>query len=127
MIACDDEGELYFAVTENSGGGYWSSAPVGYADIAAALAEDPSNITSVCLFKLTKGRSVNSAGFLLAALKSEGVVKPLKGLRRKHELGDLEGFRERINKLIAGDAKPKTTRKKAAVKKKATPRKRSTR
>ena len=96
-------------------------------DIQQALSKNPEEITSVALYGLFKGKSVNTPSFMLAVLKHEGMVRAKKGRQRKHELCDPKPFMDRIADLMSGKAKPKPTRKKAAVKKKASPRRRATR
>ena len=127
MVGCDEDSEVFVRIYSNDGGGFFSTEWVALKDIQKALSKDPENITSVALFGLFRGKSVNTSGFALAALRNEGLVRAIKGKKRRHELADTKAFMDRIDKLITGDAKPKTTRKKAAVKRKATPRKRATR
>jgi hypothetical protein len=62
---------------------------------------------------------VNTPSFLLAALRNEKLIHPIKGRQRRHELGDVDGFIEKVNKLMAYKSSPKkATTKKAALKKK---------
>ena len=112
-----DDNEVYIRIAANTGGGFHSGEWVAVKDIEAALTKTPDEITSLNLFKLFRGKSVNSAGFLLAVLKHEGVVQTVKGKKRKHTYIDIG----RIANLS------KTTTKKVIAKKKATPRKRATR
>ena len=127
MIACDEDNEVFLRIYSNDGGGFFSTEWVALDNIQQALSKSPEEITSVALYGLFKGKSVNTPSFMLAALKHEGLVRAKKGRQRKHELCDPKPVMDRIHKLMSGDAKSKTTRKKAAVKKKATPRKRATR
>lgn len=115
VIGCNEKNEVFMRIAGNTGGGFHSGEWVSVKAIGAALAETPDAITSLALFKLFKGKSVNTPAFLLAALKHEGVVAAVKGRTRRHTLVDLD----RLGTV--------PTPKKAAVKKKATPRKRATR
>lgn len=111
VIACDDKDELLISITGNTGGGFWAKEWVAVKDIEAALAKTPEAITSLAVSKLFKGRSVNSAGFLLAALKHLGVVQAVKGRQRKHTFVDMG----RITNLSTAPTTKKTpVRKKAA-------------
>jgi hypothetical protein len=121
MIGCDDNSEVFLRVYSNDGGGYFSTEWVALKDIQQALPKCPDDVTSVALYGLFKGKSANTPAFLLAVLKAEKLIQPIKGKQRKHELCDPADFQDRIDKLMSADSKPKTTRKKAAVKKKATP------
>ena len=120
-IGANEKGDVYIAVTGNDGGGYFSSEWVALKDIQQALSKNPEEITSLALYGLFKGKSVNTPSFMLAVLKHEKLVQPVRGKQRKHELSDPKPFMDRISDLMSANAKPKTTRKKAAVKKKATP------
>jgi len=117
-IGKDDDGGVNVRIASNTGGGFYSGEWIAVKDIEAALAKTPDAITSLSLFKLFKGKSVNTPAFLLAALKQEGVVEAVKGRTRKHTLVD-------IGRIAQASSTP--AKKKAAVKKKATPRKRVTR
>ena len=103
-----DDNEVYIRIAANTGGGFHSGEWVAVKDIEAALTKTPDEITSLNLFKLFRGKSVNSAGFLLAVLKHEGVVQTVKGKKRKHTLVDI------------GRIANKTSTKKVTAKKKAT-------
>ncbi len=119
-VGRDEAGAIHLRITSNTGGGFYSGEWLALQDIETALAKAPDAITSVVLFKLFKGKSVNSPAFHLAVLKHEGLVRAVKGRQRKHELADVEGFRARIGQLNPPGAKTK----KAPVRKKTTTRKR---
>ena len=121
LIGCDDTGDISLRVYSNDGGGYFSTEWVALKDIQQALEKNPGQVTSVVLYGLFKGKSVNTPSFMLAVLKHAKLVQPIKGKQRKHELCDPKPFMDRIADLMSGKSKPKTTRKKAAVKKKASP------
>lgn len=120
-IGANEKGDVYLAVTGNDGGGFFSTEPISLEAIQQALSKNPDNISSVALFGLFKGKSVNTPSFMLAVLKHEKLVQPIKGKQRKHELCDPKPFMDRIADLMSGRSKPITNRKKAAVKKKASP------
>lgn len=112
-IGKDDADALHLRITSNTGGGFYSGEWIALKDIEAALAKTPEAITSLALFKLFKGKSVNTPAFLLAALKQEGVVEAVKGRQRQHRLVDLG----RIALPDAAPTKAKATpRKKASTK-----------
>lgn len=119
MIGCDDENEVFLRIYANNGGGFFSTEWVALKNIQQALEKNPEEITSVALYGLFRGKSVNTPAFLLAVLKHEGMVRSIKGKKRRHELVDSSDFQDRIADLMSADAKPKPTRKKAAAKKKA--------
>ena len=66
----------------------------------------------MALWPLFKGKSVNTPAFLLAVLKHEKVVVPVKGKQRIHQLADLPGFKARLT-VAKPAAKKKASRRKA--------------
>ena len=123
-IGRDESGAIHLRITSNTGGGFYSGEWLAFEDIEAALQKDPEAITSIALFKLFKGKSVNSPAFHLAVLRHEGIIRAVKGRQRKHELADVEGFRERIAQMVTPGTKVKATTKKAPARKKAAARRR---
>ena len=84
-IGVNVEGDVFFRIAENNGGGFFSAEWVALKDIQKALSRRPDNITSVALYGLFRGNSVNTPSFLLAALKAEKLIQRVKGRTRKHE------------------------------------------
>ena len=97
-----------------------------------------SPVLSHFLTPLLKGKSVNTSAFIMAALTHLKLIRPLPKKKRVHELLDPQPFLDQMEKLTAsaGNVKTggrnvkKTVRKapskKAAVKKRATARKKTT-
>ncbi len=102
-IACDPRKSLYVRVASNSGGGFFSQEWVALKDIQQALRGD-SPISAIRLMPLFRGQSVNTPGFLLAVLAAEGLIRPLPGKQRVHELVQNSDFQTRMDKLIASNA-----------------------
>jgi len=124
----DYEGDLMIRIHSNDGGGFFSNEWLPVSKLVDTLeACDPDKpITSVALGSLFRGKSVNSRAFLMAALKAEGILTPVEGKQRCHELGDVEGFLAQARQLQSGKKKPASQakaapRKKPAAKSKATP------
>lgn len=69
-----DEREVCFRIWKTSGKGVYSKEWVSAAAIQSVLGEHDSIVAPMLLPIFNVGRSVNTAGFLLAALKSEGLV-----------------------------------------------------
>ena len=121
IIGCTPDSKIYFRVSSNTGGGFFSREWVSFEAIQQALKECPEGapLTSIFLYPLFKGKSVNTPSFLLAALRHSKLVQPLKDKKRNHELLDPKPFLEHINKLITSKVtltKKKITKKKAATK-----------
>jgi hypothetical protein len=117
----EDGKELFVRVSGNTGGGYWNSAFIPVAEIEKAFLKSPDHITSVVLNPITRGRSVNTAGFVLSIFLAEGLVQPIKGKTRIHQLA--EDYKERLAQLTSSEpqARPKTARKKATATKERAP------
>ena len=69
-------------------------------------------ITFGTLLPIFKGQSVNTAGFLLAVLKHEGLVRPIAESPRCYERADARTFFAEVKALIGPAAK--TAKAKAA-------------
>ncbi len=122
-VGCDDESAIYFRVYANSGSGYHSAKEwVDLQAIGKALTES-SNVTSFTLHGIYKGKSLNNGGFLLAALKNEGLVLASTSEDKKvrsYQLGDHGKFMAEMKLLIESsvnidaDSKPTKKAKKSA-------------
>ena len=119
---------IMFRIHSNSSAGFHSNEWVPMSKIQKELDKVPSGhgLTSFCLFKIFKGRSQNSPGFLLAALLNEGLVTHLPEKKRSYGRLPDAGFIAEMVKLIdagvdlRGDAKSvpgKTVSEKSASKK----------
>lgn len=65
--------DILFRVYANSGGGFFSNEWVAASDIQGALSKS-ALITAFSLHPIFKGKSANTAGFLLAVLKEERLI-----------------------------------------------------
>jgi hypothetical protein len=134
QIGTQDDESVHVRISKNTGGGFFSDEWISLDDIRAILDEHPEGtpVTSFILQPLFHGKSVNTPAFLLAALASEKLLRPMKGKKRSHEPVDSEEFTAMVEKMTSSNVKPKgavkkTTkrvakkapRKKAAIKKKA--------
>jgi hypothetical protein len=111
------DGEVYLRIHKNSGNGFFSREWVSLQDIQKTIAGIPAGkpVTAIVLGDLFEGRSVNTPGFLLAALVEEKLLVPMQGRKRSHEPVSPEEFRDRVQKMVSGKGKPKAApRKKAA-------------
>jgi hypothetical protein len=126
-IGRNAESEIFLRIHANDGGGFFSQEWVAWKDIQQVLSKAPKDqpITSIVLYRLFKGKSVNTPAFLLAVLKHEKLLQPMTGKKRSHELSDAKPFLAKVEKLMASSATPKATKtarkttKKAPIRKKA--------
>ena len=109
------DNEIHFRVHSNTGGGLFSAEWVSLNAIKSALDNATQPITSFTLSKIFKGKSTNTPGFLMAVLKSEGLVRNLEGKLRGYEILDSAAFMSEINALIASDVDIKVASNKTAT------------
>ena len=84
-IGSDEANRTYFRIVANNAGGIFSSEWVPWTDIFAVCHNcDP--LTSIRLRALFRGKSVNTAGFLMAALKDAGLIERKEGRIRHYAL-----------------------------------------
>lgn len=73
-LGCRDKDNVCFRIWDTSGKGVFSKEWVCASDIQKVLSQHESLSAASLLPVFTVGRSVNTAGFLLAVLKHEGLV-----------------------------------------------------
>jgi hypothetical protein len=113
QIACSAESEILLRILANSGNGYFSKEWVPLADILDILNDCDKPFAWYVLSPLFKGKSVNTACFLMATLKNEGLVKPLK---RSYERMELDCFMEMNKELMDTQSKMRKGNGSQAVK-----------
>lgn len=106
-VGVDQNGYLHLQLTSNSGSGMFSKRWIPMADIRKALGTG-GPITALRLAPLTRGRSANDAGFILAVLKAEGLIRTAPDKQRVHVLADGSDFDTQMARLtepVPSDAK----------------------
>ena len=73
-IGCNNDKEVCLSIVGNTGKGIFNKDWIVLEEIHSLLANQ-EKVTSGSLHELFDGRSSNSAGFFLAALLKEGVLK----------------------------------------------------
>ena len=107
--------DIEFRIQKNSASGFFSDEWVSLKRVLEAFTKCPvGEITFYTLDPLIRGKSSNTPGFLLAALKEEGLVVPSTVKRRCYESVDPAKFFNKVKALI--DA-PVKKAKKVPVKK----------
>lgn len=105
-IGCDeketDPSGIYFRIYENSGKGLFSNDWVSMRQIRETFGMGSSEaiITSTLMNSIFGGKSVNTAGFLIAVLKEEGVISVAEDKRRRYGECDPAKFNEGMAALI---------------------------
>ena len=132
QVGSDPDDTIHVRITKNTGGGFFSDEWISMDDIRAVLEEHPAGtpVTSFLLYPIFKGRSVNTPAFLLSALANEKLLRPIKGKKRLHEPVGSDEFMAKLEKMTSSSnaakkvtsKRPtkKTVSRKAAVKKRAT-------
>lgn len=119
-IGCTAEGAIQFRIYANSANGYFNQEWVEVDRIREVLKDSPG-ITSFTLQSVFKGKSQNNGGFLLAALKQEGLVAVSEVNERQYQMADAALFMEEVKALmessvsVEADALPKKPSKKQEV------------
>ena len=113
-IGAGSASEICVRVTKNTGAGMFSKAWVALDQVHRLVNDKP--ITSTTLGPLFKGGSANSAGFLLAVMKNEGLVQ---AVGRAYERLDGKAFFAEVKALMGSPvkvaSKPKVASSKPAV------------
>ena len=100
-IGCTSDSKIHVRIYTNTGNGFFSKEWIPWSRIQQALKKVPINITSIALYPLFRGKSVNTPSFLLAVLKHEKLIRTLRGKSMRHEVMPTKAFTEKINKLVA--------------------------
>lgn len=99
-IGCENEKEVFISLVANSGPGIFNKGWIEVAQLDPLLSSAEKPITSGLLHALFNGKSANSAGFLLAVLIKEGLIKISKESLRCYERIDPAEFKKTIQELI---------------------------
>ena len=93
---------IYLRLHTSTGNGFFSKEWISMSTIQKTLAKHPAiePLTSSVLASVFQGKSVNSTGFLLAVLKAEGLITPMKGRRRYFQRADSEDFDAKVQALL---------------------------
>jgi hypothetical protein len=108
----DDDANIYVRIWVNSSNGFFNNEWVPLsATIELLEKQADSSFTSFVFESLFKGKSVNTPGFLVAALLNEGFLSLEEGKKRKYLYASAVKLLATIDK-----AKPRKTVKKVARK-----------
>lgn len=98
-----DTGALHLKISGNTGGGMWCDEWIPGSEIDAVVIGDPE-LTSRSFQVLKPGRSTNTAGFVMAAVKSMGLIRNNAENTRLHELVPTETFEKVVTALMGGES-----------------------
>ena len=111
--------EIHIALTGNTGKGIFNKDWFDIEKIYSLLASQNKPITSGSLHGLFEGRSSNSAGFILAVLLKEGILKVSPGNHHYDFVGP--EYKKIVQALIETTPEGKPPRKRAGKSKGVTP------
>jgi hypothetical protein len=109
-----DDSEICISIVGNTGKGIFNKDWISLEEIHSLLANQ-EKVTSGSLHGLFEGKSSNSAGFILAVLLKEGVLKVSPGNRHYDFVGQAE-FKKIVQALIETAPGEKPAKKKASKK-----------
>jgi hypothetical protein len=99
----DASGAWHARIPKSSGTGYYSNDWVAMEHVQRVLAKNGNRpITCHTLEPIFKGKSVNTAGFMLAVLKHVGLVQQSPDNPRTHALLDGKAFFAELQAAAAG-------------------------
>ena len=107
QIGSKDGKDIHLCLTGNTGKGIFNKDWISLEEIDSLLANQ-EKVTSGSLHGLFEGKSFNSAGFVLAVILSEGLLKISSNNERHYERIDQKEYR----KIIQAYNKKKKTGKK---------------
>lgn len=114
QIGLDDSSLLHIRLQSSTGHGVFNKDWFAFADIEGALAKLPRKapIVSKSLQQITAGKSTVTAGFLIAALVNEGMLKLVQQQaeegaegdsttpKAQYQLGDPDAFKSAMAELL---------------------------
>jgi hypothetical protein len=101
QIGCLGDTDIYVRVAKNSSSGWFSKEWVAIQKIITVLESCKFPLTSYALQTIFAGKSVNTAAFLFAALKEEGLVANNPDNPRCYLLQSVDSFMQPIKVLIS--------------------------
>ena len=106
-IGRNNDNEVYMSLKGNTGKGIFNKDWISLEEIDSLLATEKRPITSGSLKELFDGKSSNSAGFVLAVILSEGLLKISSNNERHYERVGKAEFKKSIQALIGSPIKKK--------------------
>ena len=108
-IGCTDQKEVLIRVLKSSGGGKLNSSWFRLDTIVDLIEKAKKPFNWSALNPIFKGQSVNTAGFIMAVLKKEGLVTQNK--EGGYNTTDTKIFKDKLNTLITSKAKGRSRAK----------------
>ena len=109
-----EDATLHLRIVSNSGGGMWCKDWASASDIQSIVI-GATELTAKSFHELHSGRSINTGGFVLAAVKGLGFIRPNAENTRLHEHVPTTTFEQVVMARIAESMEqvPKASRRKA--------------
>ena len=99
----DGKVDIRFRIKSNTSRGFFSKEWISTNTIQAVFEKLPPDcaVSSMNFNGIFSGKSVNTSGFLLAVLKAESLMVPVKGKHRAYLRGKPDEFADQIKRLVA--------------------------
>ncbi len=102
-VGIKEDQSVHLRIFQNTGNGIHSKTWVALGQLDPLLATEDKPITSGIIRELFRGKSVNTTGFLIAALISEGLLKIDDEVKRTYKRIDPTEYMKGITELIHSD------------------------
>ncbi|NIB45119.1 hypothetical protein HBA55_36410 [Pseudomaricurvus alkylphenolicus] len=101
----EDSGAVFVRIIANTGGGYFSNEWIALEDVTDIIEEQPKAepFPALVFRQLYESRGSNNHGFLAAALRAEGILKPVDKKPYLNVFGSMKPFSDAIGPLIQDD------------------------
>lgn len=113
------ENTLHLSIAENTGKGMWC-ADWASAEAIEKIVKGAHELTAKSFHALHPGKSINTGGFVLAALRDLGLIRPNELNTRHHEHVPMATFEQVVMARMkaeegggAAEPAPKTSRRKS--------------
>lgn len=100
QVGCTDDSEIQVRVSHNTGNGFFSKEWIAFSRVAKIL-DTSASLTSSSFRPIFEGKSVNTAGFLLAILEHLGVIRKAADSKRSYEPIGSDSFISEVSALAA--------------------------
>ena len=117
QIGLEGDKKVFLSLTGNTGKGIFNRDWFDIEEIYSLLASQKKPVTSGSLHGLLENRSSNSAGFILAILLKEGILKISPGNKHYNLVGQVE-YKKVVQALIEAAPEEKPAKKKSGKKSK---------
>jgi hypothetical protein len=85
-VGVDTEHQIYIRITKNSGSGTFDGRWISVTELCNAIDANKDRFASTVWKPLFRKKDNNTAGFLMAVLRAEGIVETAAKVERKYHI-----------------------------------------